>query len=300
MKTINEKCFDLLEESGINWSVDKKPLTALNNDGLVLQTESFGIFKSSSIWLGTVGKEYEPLQNSELAMILLNAVEGLDIELTRGGQLKEGRKIYLQANLPDEFVGESNLKRWVTALNSHDGSTSVGFGSSNTVVVCQNTFYKAYGELKRFRHTMTMKAKIELAQEELKKTIGLDQLLMTDYKRMADLPLRDEAIERVLSKIFKVDKDTPKTEISSQKENKIVDFADALQVSIKEQGQTIWALFNGITRFANHITAPKDIVKKMDYLMLNGGMQMMNDGFNVLKEYTIEHTPKQMYMSTSN
>jgi phage/plasmid-like protein (TIGR03299 family) len=297
MKTIEEKCFDLLEESGINWGITKEPLFSVNGK----QTESHGIFRSTDDqWLGTVGNEYEPLQNAELAMILLNAVQGLNIDITRGGSLKGGKKIYLQANLPDETIGNSGLKRWVTSLNSHDGSTSVGFGSSNTVVVCQNTFYKAYGELKRFRHTLTMKAKIELAQEEMRKSIGLDQLLMIDYKRMADLPLRDEAIERVLNKIFKVDKDTPKTDISTKKENKIVDFADALQESINEQGQTIWALFNGVTRFANHISSPKDITKKMDYLMIAGGMQIMNDGFDVLKEYTTEHTAKQIFFEANN
>jgi hypothetical protein len=47
--------------------------------------------------------------------------------------------------LPAEIIGRSEVKRWLTCLNSHDGSTSVGFGSSNTVVVCQNTFFRALG-----------------------------------------------------------------------------------------------------------------------------------------------------------
>jgi phage/plasmid-like protein (TIGR03299 family) len=300
MNTIEERCFDLLEKTDLNWSAEKKPLTALNNDGLVLPTESFGIFKRDNFWLGTVGQNYVPLQNSELAMILLNAIEGLDIELTQGGQLKFGKKVYLQAELPKEIIGNSEIKRWVTCLNAHDGSISVGFGSANTTVVCQNTFFQAYGEVQKFRHTKTMKERIEVAKEELRKTISKDDLLMVKFKQMADLPIRDEAIERVLNKIFKVDINDDTSKISTQKKNKIVDFSDSLQTSIDEQGKTIWALFNGITRYTNHITAPKDIIKKMDYLMLTGGMEMMNSGFDVLKKYTDEQTPKMQYVTINN
>ena len=296
-QTNEEKCFALLNQSGLNWSVEKEQLQSISGR----QTESHGIFKKEeNDWLGTVGKEYELLQNSELAMILLQATEGLNLEITRGGELKSGKKVYLQAQLPEEMIGKSNIQRWITCLNSHDGSTSVGFGSSNTVVVCQNTFYRAYGELQKFRHTTTMKARIELAQLEMQKTLSMDNNLMTEFKKMADLPLRDEAIERVLSKIFKVDASTPRNEITTQKENKIADFADALNTSIIEQGSTVWALFNGVTRYINHVTAPSDIVKKMDYLMLSGGARIMNEGFELIKAYTDENTPKQKIFEMSN
>jgi len=295
MKTIEEKAFDLLEEAQLNWSVEKEEL--VSKSGKI--TSSYGVFKNED-HLGTVGKGYVPYQNSELAMTLLQATEGLDIEMTRGGSLLENKKVYLQAQLPNEFIGKSNVNRWITCLNSHDGSTALGFGSSNTVVVCRNTFYHAYGDVQKFRHTSTMKQRIEIARNELQNVLGLDVALMNSYKVMADLPLRDEAIERVLAKIFKVEASTPKNEITTQKENKIVDFADALQSSVTEQGSTIWALFNGITRFANHISAPADIVKQMDYVMLAGGSQMMNNGYDLLVEYCKEQVPEFEKMITNN
>jgi phage/plasmid-like protein (TIGR03299 family) len=298
MKTIEEKCFDLLEKTNLNWSVTKEPLISTVTGRT---TNSNGIYRPETDgWLGTVGRDYIPLQNSELAMILLNAIEGLDIELTQGGQLKLGKKVYLQAELPKEIIGNSDVKRWVTCLNAHDGTISVGFGSTNTTVICANTYFRAYGEVQKFRHTKTMKERIEVAKEELRKTIMKDDSLMVEFKRMANLPLRDEAIERVLNKVFKLEKDTSQSEISAQKKNRIVDFADSLQTSINEQGKTIWALFNGITRYTNHITAPKDIIKKMDYLMLSGGMEIMNNSFDVLKKYTDEQTPKMQYITLNN
>jgi len=297
MKTIEEKCFDLLESTNLNWSVSKIPLVTENG----LKTESHGIFRNdSNIWLGTVGNNYIPLQNSELGMILLNSIEGLDIEFTRGGQLKEGKKVYLQAELKDETIGNSKVKRWITALNSQDGTTSVGFGSANTVVVCQNTFFRAYGEVQKFRHTTKMKERIAIAQIELRSTLQRDDQLMESFKKMADFPLKDEAIEKVVQRLFKIEKNKQLEDLSVQKQNRIADFADSLKMSVKEQGQTIWALFNGITRFVNHIAAPQEITRKMDYIMLTGGAQMMNEGYTLLRDYTDEQKPKQKVYEMRN
>jgi phage/plasmid-like protein (TIGR03299 family) len=286
MDNLNEKVFDLLENTGLNWSVSKNQLVDLEGHA----TGSYGIFKGGVEWLGTVGDRYEMLQNHELAETLIQATDGLGIEITRGGMLYKGVKTYLQAELPEEYVGKSNVKRWITCLNSHDGSTSVGFGSSNTVVICENTFFKAFGELQKFRHTASMKQRIEIAQNDLRNTIALDNQLMTNFKRMADLPLKDEIVERVLAKMFKVKGDQKTEEISTRKENQIKAFAGSLTRSITEQGQTVWALFNGVTRYVNHIAAPSDPEKKKDFLMSNGGLELSNIGFNEIMNWVTENT----------
>lgn len=94
----NEKVFELLEKTGLNWDVEKRSL--FDKDGN--KTSSHGIFKkTANQWLGTVGDRYTPLQNSELAMILIKAAEGINLDITRGGMLQGGEKVYLQAALPD-------------------------------------------------------------------------------------------------------------------------------------------------------------------------------------------------------
>lgn len=286
---MKNKVIELLNNSDLNWNVVKKQL--FSSEGY--QTESFGVFREdSNTWLGTVGERYTPFQNFDLAETIFLATEGLNIEVTRGGLLYGGQKVYLQAELPNEYIGKSNIQRWITALNSHDGSTSIAFGSSNTVVVCQNTFFRAYGELQKFRHTTSVKERIEIARNDLRQTLLLDQKLMDNFKVMAELPLIDEPIERVIRGIFNVDKETKTEEISTRKKNQVIDFSKALQQSVNEQGSTIWALFNGVTRYVNHITAPSEISKKMDYLMINGGSEIMNNGFDIIKQYIDEAKPK--------
>ena len=57
-----EKTFNVLQDTGLNWSVEKKPL--VSEDGL--PTESYGIFRNdNNAWLGTAGERLHTL--SELS-----------------------------------------------------------------------------------------------------------------------------------------------------------------------------------------------------------------------------------------
>lgn len=282
-----EKTFDLLEKTGLNWSVKKEALQSADGK----QTESFGMFRSdNSGWLGTVGNRYVPFQNSELAETIVAASESINIEVNRGGQLLKGKKVYLQAQLPDEHIGESGVKRLITALNSHDGSTSIAFGSSSTVVVCQNTFFRAYGEINKFRHTVTAKDRVNAAILDLRATLKLDEQLMTSFKRMADLPMKDEIVERVIRKMFDVDPSQKQSALSTRKNNQIASFADSLSKEIKLEGATVWGLFNAVTRYTNHVAAPTEADKKLDYLMDGGGYKLSNMVYSELLEWVENNT----------
>lgn len=295
MKT-EEKVFDLLESTGLNWSVTKQPLFTK----LGLETKSHGIFRGAE-WIGTVGERYTPLQNAELAMTIVKASEGVGVDVTKGGELGGGRKVYLQAELPEAFVGKGNVKRYITALNSHDGSTSIGFGSSNTVIYCQNTFHKAYKGLNHFKHTFNAQARIDVAIKDLRLALNLDQQLITNYKRMADLPLKDEAIERVIRKIFGVEMAVNQDFYTPRLKEKVEQFGRSVEKSIGEQGATIWALFNGVTRYTNHIlpeylreykrnseTNGENI--RNESLMAGRGYEISNMGFDEIMAYVDENS----------
>jgi phage/plasmid-like protein (TIGR03299 family) len=264
MKSFQEKTFDLLESTGLNWSVRKSPLVSLEGH----TTESFGIFRNdSNNWLGTVGNRYEAMQNATLAETIVQATENINLETQKGGMFDGGKKVYFQATLPDEYIGNSGVKRCITAVNSHDGSTSIGFGSTSTVIICKNTFYKAFKGLDKFRHTASASERLNIAMLELKKAIELDQSLMDNFKRMADSPLQEDMIESVIRKMFSIDVKNDKT--STRKQNQVTAFADSLKTEVNSHGSTLWALFNGVTRYTNHVAAPRE--KKEEYVTVGTG-----------------------------
>lgn len=289
MKTLAEKTFDLLEATGLNWEVKKVPL--ITTDGY--DTGSYGVMKNnwtdaglvSNEWLGTVRKQYEPFQNWQLAETIIEAGEKLNLTEFRGGSLKENTKVFLQAQIDPTIIGRSEIKRYITALNSHDGSSSIGFGSTNTVVVCQNTFYKAYKEVSKFRHTITAESRVKEAVEQFKLSMVNDEMLMEDFKLMASKPLNDEVKESVIRLLFNVDKNTKQDDLGTRKLNKIVEFSKCINTSIEEQGNTIWALFNGVTRYTNHVAAPTDANDKLTYLMDGAGYNTNQLGFDTIMDW---------------
>lgn len=282
MKTIQERVFDLLEQTGLNWEVSKEPLIS-SIDGAT--TKAYGTFKKSSRqYLGMVRDRYTVYQNHQLAESIILAADSINVDYTDGGEMKNGCRIYLQASLPDEYIGKSNVKRNLTALNSHDGSTSIAFGSSNTVVVCENTFFRAYKDLTKFRHSISAPEKVKSLAMDMNAAIKADEQLMVNFKRMSEVTLRDEMIEKVIRKIFNVTGDTKQNDISTRKSNIISSFADALDTEINLEGKTVWGLFNAVTRYTNHIAAPNNPSAKKDYIMTGTGYRLSNLTYEMLMQ----------------
>jgi len=191
---MNEQIFELLEQTSLNWEVSKEQLFA--GDGS--PTSAFGVFKTKSRQhIGTVTDKYEIYQNWQMAEALILASQEVGVSFDGGGVLNGGKKVFLQASLPDAFIGQSGVKRNITALNSHDGSSSIGFGSTNTVIVCSNTFYKAFGDLAKFRHISSSAERVKSLANDLNAVIKADEEMILNFEKMAAKPLRDSMVEAV-------------------------------------------------------------------------------------------------------
>lgn len=275
----------------MNWTVNKEPLTSL--DGL--KTESFGLFRNDNDkWLGTVGNRYTIYQNLNLAEVIVKAAEDVvDAETITGGALRGGKKIYLQIPLTDVAVADDIVKRNITALNSFDGSTSIAFGSSNTVVVCSNTFYRAYKGLQKFRHTSSSERQVMDAAKHLNEAIRMDLGLMDSYKRMTEHKIDKSLFGDIVNKLFKVELTADKKEVSTKKLNIITDFKNTMESEIASHGETLWGMFNGVTYFTNHVEGRnKNADQKKEHLMLGGGHRKNLITYNEIMKFIDSRTQK--------
>jgi phage/plasmid-like protein (TIGR03299 family) len=281
MKTINERVFDLLEQTGLNWEVSKEPLISSIDES---PTRVFGTFKKTSRqFLGAVKSRYEVYQNHQLAEAIITAADSINVEYNNGGEMKKGKRVFLQATLPDEYIGKSVVKRNLTALNSHDGTTSIAFGSSNTVVVCENTFFRAYKDLSKFKHSISAPQKVKALAMDMNAAIRADEQLMNNFKLMSEIRLEDNMVDKVINKIFKISSH-PQDDISTRKKNIIDSFNIALDTEIKLEGNNVWGLFNAVTRYTNHIASPEDNTSRLDYIMAGGGYKLSNMTYELLMD----------------
>jgi phage/plasmid-like protein (TIGR03299 family) len=293
-----EKTMNLLEKTGLNWEVRKEQFTHASG----MPTPHYGIFRYEqgadvpTSCLGSVKDRYRTFQNFEMADTLITATESLGIETERGGELDGGRKVYIQAKLEDEYVGKSGIKRYITCLNSHDGSSSIAFGSTNTVVVCQNTFFHAYKDSEKFRHTASAKDRIENAIQQFRQTMDLDKQLFDNFKRMAEIPTNDNVVKAVLNSMFKVDVNKAGIDdISTRKNNQMHQFAQAYDIERQLEGDTLWGLFNAVTRYTNHMVSPREEDKKTEYLMTGTGYDINNSSYDTIMSWILNNTESKLY-----
>jgi phage/plasmid-like protein (TIGR03299 family) len=281
MENINQRVFELLEKTGLNWEVSKEPLISLVDQS---PTRVFGTFKKTSRqFLGAVKSRYEVYQNYQLAEAIVTAADSINVTYDKGGEMKRGKRVFLQATLPDEYIGKSVVKRNLTALNSHDGTTSIAFGSSNTVVVCENTFFRAYKDLSKFKHSVNAPQKVKALAMDMNAAIRADEALMNNFKLMSDIRLEDNMVDKVINKIFKIN-GHPQDDISTRKKNIIETFNSALDTEIKLEGNNLWGLFNAVTRYTNHIASPDDDGSRLDYIMAGGGYKLSNMTYDLLMD----------------
>ena len=273
------KTFDLLTDTKTNWGVTKKPLTCA--DGY--PTESFGIYRNdNNKWLGTVGRQYEIMQNATLAENIIEA--SMDIsEKFRGGELYGGKKVYYQAQLQDTIVANDTIKRYVTGLNSHDGTSSIGFGFTNQVVVCQNTFHIAMKDVSRFRHSASAQQRIEIARQEINRILKIESGLMDNYKRMADSKISAVVTKRVIADLFNFNEDDfekDTKDFSTKKINELTKFNQILESELQSHGQTLWGLFNAVTWKTNHQDVKEN--KSLENVMVGSGYKKNLNAYNII------------------
>ena len=280
---------DIMNRYKLNWDVKKIPLFT-NEEGGSLQTGSYGIFRSdNNAWLSTQGKNYVPLQNFDLVSSVITASQNIrefNLDEVHAGQLSQGRKIYVQLPMEDEEIGNSKVNRWITALNSHDGSSCVAFGSQQTVVICQNTFYMAYKNLTHVRHNMNAKDKLMAMANDLNNSLMEDKLLTEQFKRWVDMPVTPIQIEMVKKSIVSLTEDKEGEKISMRKQNQLIKIDRAIEQEFSLEGENLWGLFNGVTRYTNHnmsLSKTRDEIKES--LMVGQGARINKGAFNQIQAF---------------
>jgi len=278
---LHNQTLELLEQTSTNWTVNKLPLITENG----FTTESFGMFRNdNNLWLGTIGKQYEPIQNFEVVQTLITTTE--DISNSHGGgMLNNGKKVFYQTEIDPVIIDRDEVKRYLTILNSHDGSSSIGFGFSNTVVVCQNTFYKAMKEVKKFRHTTSAKERLEIARKQVRELLLAENEVMDTFKRMSEVQVSNKAIKLVVADLFDFkpeDFDNPVEDFSTRKINDIARFKEVMDAEFSSHGATLWGLFNAVTWKTNHIDSKRN--NQLESIMVGSGYKKNNNAFKILSE----------------
>lgn len=255
----------ILAHGGLDFTVIKQQLLSPQSDITDMDViEAYGMFRSDNgVFLGTVGKDYEPIQHSqgfELVDALVASADRAHYETA--GVLGDGEKVWGLADLGRAIsVGDDIQEGYLLFSTSHDGSMSHTYRTCLTRVVCQNTLTIALGErakgLFRVRHTKSAQDKIASAHAALETVSGDLRTVEAKLNMLAARKVVKETMTSILDRLFPPAKDAKGVDKETTRRDNILSAVLANYESndrnaFPQQRGTLYNLLNAVTEYTDH------------------------------------------------
>lgn len=245
---------EALELAGLNWKVVQK--NVYTDSGRMIPEYKVNVRDSDDRVLGIVSDRYRVVQNDE-AFAFTDELLGKGVRYETAGSIFNGRKIWLLAKLPDDYViAGDKVSPYLVFSNTHDGTGSVKVAITPIRVVCNNTLNLALNTAKR-SWSMNHIGNIHDRMQEATKTllyaerymeslsIEIDSLIhrKITYKEVSDyieqlIPMKADISDIAAKNVVKM-----RNDIKSR-------YYDAPDLS--GMGNNAYRLINAVSDFATH------------------------------------------------
>lgn len=257
---MNEQVKTLLDKTNLNWTVRQEELQTIS--GISIPNKKAIVRDDNNMIVGLHSDGYVPYQNHEL-MDLLHQVSGrTGLEIHRGGEFKDGGRIYVQLKGNDLKLGNDRIEGFLTGVNSFDGSTSLAFGHSNTTISCMNTFFRVMSGLQnKVRHTKSMSLKVEDICRRLDIVLQEEKETFRFITELSETRFDDLLKEKVTRKLFGIKPEVDLNDedaLSTRTRNNLSRFYIDLNGELSQKGDNMWGLFSGVTKYTTHSLTKND------------------------------------------
>jgi len=244
-----------LSETGLNWTVEKQNMQTVET-GIRIPKHIAVVRSDNQDILSVMGNAYQPYQNQELLELLFRITQQTEFEIARAGIFNGGGKVYFQLKSEHLVLGNDLVQGYVTAINSFDGTTSLGFGASNVTISCQNTFFSAFRQLdNKARHTKNLIQKVDVICKQLETIKAEEARIFGDIQLLNQTDFNEKTKEMVIRKLFGIKKDVDINDadmVIPRTRRKIDTFKVDLRTELDSKGDNMWGLFSGVTRYTTH------------------------------------------------
>ena len=257
---------DILNTTNLNWKVREEDV--LTASGIIVDSKKAIIRDDTNQVLAIHGSGYQPYQNEQMAELLYQISSHTGLQVHKGGSLDGSSKVFIQLKSDDLRLGDDKIEGYITGVNSFDGSTSFGFGSSTVTISCQNTFFKVMKDIQnKVRHTANMNYKIDEILRNIDGIVREEKQTFKEIERMADIRMTSAMEELAINALFDINEaDRLAKNISTRKLNQIEDFKNDLLIELASKNDSVWGLMSGVTRYTTHTkfkTDEKSITAKL-------------------------------------
>ena len=247
---------DALRLAGLNWKVLQEPVYTENEE--LIQGYKANVRDTDRKVLGVVTDRYKVIQNEE-AFAFTDTLLGEGVRYETAGSLQEGRRVWMLARLPREFIiGGERISPYMVFSNTHDGSGAVKTALTPIRVVCNNTLNLALRTAKRswsMIHTGDISGKIE----EAKNTLLLEDEYMTalgqEFENLRKIKLSEKQVLDYIKILLPMEENyslLQKRGVEKLRADMKMRYFDA--PDLKDVGNNGYRFVNAVSDFATHST----------------------------------------------
>ena len=274
---------ELLKAHGLDFTIVKEPLVGTSGRA----TPYFGLYNSKTDeCINTTKEGYTVSQNDEIVAMVLQGMSqfGSNLTVSKAGALNGGRKVYMQLAIEGASkVANDIIKRYVTIIDSNDGSTSLSIGIGDLTMSCSNQFAKFYakGDAK-FRHTATIEQKLRTIPMLIETALNESLRQIEIYKQFASTEVSKKLAHELVKAVLGYDREFTSMDVLSKKSVRAINTMDKLYNHIDremaDKGQNMWGLHSGVTSFTTHeISVPKRDNARIESVLIGGAYKMNQD-----------------------
>lgn len=264
MSDYKAKVQEILVANGLDFRIEKLPLVAprITPNGIEhVATDYFGLYndKSGEI-INSVKGSYHVSQNDEVVELVLRGIEGFgELSVQKAGALDGGKKVFIQVAIEGltQLNDGDKIKRYVTIIDSNDGSTGLAVGIGDLTMSCQNQFFKFYkGSQAKFKHSASLEQKMLEIPLLISNALSQSMVMVDLYNKFQSTKVSRELAHAMVNHLLGFDKKTTSVRDLSEKSSRSINAMETLYANIEhqmnEKGANLWGLHSGVTRWTTH------------------------------------------------
>lgn len=245
---------EALTLAGLDWKVLQEPIYTEGREPVRGYKANVRDFDRKV--LGVVTDRYRIIQNEE-AFAFTDALLGRGVRYETAGSLQGGRKVWLLARLPHEYIitGE-RISPYLVFSNTHDGSGAVRVAITPVRVVCSNTLNLALSTARRswsMIHTGNIQDKLREAEDTLFLAEKYMDSLGKEFEALRMKKLSEKQVEEYIEVLLPVeDGSTPQQvkNMGRMREDLRRRYFDA--PDLRHVGNNAYRFINAVSDFATH------------------------------------------------
>ena len=281
---------EILDANGLNFRIEKAPLIANNENGEQMLTPYYGLFNTASgECINTCKEGYHVSQNADVVEMVLKGIAGYSdkLNVSKAGSLNGGRRVYMQLEIEGSSrVADDIIKRYVTIIDSNDGSTGLSVGIGDLTMSCSNQFFKFYkkGDAK-FRHTATLQQKIQTIPMLIQTALNESMQQIKIYNKFQSTKVSRDLAHKLVQSVLGYDRVITSVAEQSKLTSRSIAIMDDLYSNIEhemnEKGENLWGLHSGVTRWTTHSKpGPKRENGHIESMLVGVGYKKNQDSLN--------------------